>query len=297
LVYRGQIPAEMPLDAVLPALAGKVEYPLRYGYAAVGTVSALGSEVSPEWLGRRVFCFHPHASHICMRAADMVRIPEDVGGRDALFLANVETAVTLIMDGRPAIGEHAVVFGQGVVGLLATALLSRHPLKSLFSVEPADLRREASLRAGAQAAFAPTELGALQDRLSADTDGAMADLVFELSGDPQVLNAAIAAAGFGARVVIGSWYGTKRSDIQLGGRFHRSRIRLISSQVSSLPAELTARWSPSRRLEVAWEMIRRIQPAQFITHDIPVQRVSTAFELLDQRPSEALQVVLTYGGK
>jgi 2-desacetyl-2-hydroxyethyl bacteriochlorophyllide A dehydrogenase len=294
LAYRGQLPDDIPLDAVLPALSKKVAYPLRYGYAAVGAVTVAGSQVSPTWLGRRVFCFHPHASHLCMRSEETVPIPEDVTSRDALFLANVETAITLMLDGRPTIGELAVVFGQGVVGLLATVLLSRHPLKGLFTVDPASRRREASLVAGAHAVFAPTEFKALLSRLSADSGGTSADLVFELSGDPQSLNDAIAAAGFGARIVIGSWYGTKTSDIRLGGRFHRSRIRLISSQVSSLPAELSGRWSQARRIAVAWDMIRSIQPSRFITHEIPVKQAAEAYKLLDRCPAETLQVVLTY---
>jgi 2-desacetyl-2-hydroxyethyl bacteriochlorophyllide A dehydrogenase len=295
LAYRGQLPDDVPLDAGLPALSKTVAYPLRYGYAAVGAVIATGSRVSPAWVGRRVFCFHPHASHLLARPEDTVPIPEDVTSRDAVFLANMETAVTLILDGRPTIGGLAVVFGQGVVGLLATALLSRHPLKRLFTVDPVSRRRKASLDAGADAVFAPKELEALQDRLTADSDGALADVVFELSGDPQSLNDAVSVAGFGARIVIGSWYGTKTADIRLGGRFHRSRIRLISSQVSSLPSELSARWSPARRIAVAWDMIRSVQPSRFITHEIPVEQAVEAYELLDLRPAETLQAVLTYG--
>ena len=65
-----------------------------------------------------------------------------------------------------------------------------------------------------------------------------ADLTYELSGAPAALDQAIRITGFSGRVVIGSWYGTKRASLDLGGRFHRSRIRLISSQVSSLSPEL-----------------------------------------------------------
>ncbi len=43
LFYRGQVPAEMNLDASIPALAGKMSYPFKYGYASVGLVTGLGS--------------------------------------------------------------------------------------------------------------------------------------------------------------------------------------------------------------------------------------------------------------
>ena len=294
LFYRGEAPPDLPLDGKLPALIGPARYPLRYGYAVAGRVIGLGPGVTGDLAGRRVFCFHPHASRMNFAAADILPIPEDVDDRDALFLANMETAVTLMLDGRPTLGEAVAVFGQGVVGLLATALLARHPLKRLVAVDPIPRRREISLSAGAHAAFDPRQADA-PGRLSPDSDEAMADLVFELSGEPSALNAAIAACGFGGRVVIGSWYGTRPAALDLGGRFHRSRIRLISSQVSTLPAEAAARWSKARRSETAWEMIRRVRPARFITHEMPVERAAEGYDLLDRRPEEVLQVVFTYG--
>jgi threonine dehydrogenase-like Zn-dependent dehydrogenase len=123
----------------------------------------------------------------------------------------------------------------------------------------------------------------------------MADLVFELSGRPSTLNAAIAVAGFGSRVVIGSWYGTKPVEIDLGGHFHRRRIRLISSQVSTLPAHMAPRWDKVRRREAAWDVIRRLRPSRFITHVLPVEHAPEAYEMLDRRPENVLQVVLSYG--
>jgi threonine dehydrogenase-like Zn-dependent dehydrogenase len=108
------------------------------------------------------------------------------------------------------------------------------------------------------------------------------------------LNQAVFLAGFGARVVIGSWYGTKPANLDLGGRFHRNRIRLISSQVSTLPPEYSGRWTKNRRLATAWDMIRKIRPARLITHRYPIQQANEAFELLDKNPAEALQVIITY---
>jgi 2-desacetyl-2-hydroxyethyl bacteriochlorophyllide A dehydrogenase len=295
LFYRGQVPPDMTIDAGLSSLAGPARYPLRYGYAVVGEVTALGPNVSADILGRRVFCFHPHASHANLRSEDVVPIPEDISGRDALFLAHMETAVTLMLDGRPTVGEAVVVFGQGTVGLLAAALLARHPLRRLFSVDPVPRRRTASLDMGVHAAFDSRELDALKSRLAAGSGGTLADLVFELSGDPSALNTAIDLTGFGGRIVLGSWYGTRPAAVNLGGRFHRSRIRLISSQVSTLPTDATPRWDRARRIETAWEMIRGSRPSRFITHELPVERAAEAYELLDRRPWEAIQVVLTYG--
>jgi len=119
-------------------------------------------------------------------------------------------------------------------------------------------------------------------------------LVYELTGRPETLNEAIAMTRFSGRVVIGSWYGEKRAPIDLGGAFHRSRIKLISSQVSTIAPELSARWDKSRRFGVAWDALARVQPEKWITHRFPISQAADAYRLLDEHPQETIQVIFTY---
>ena len=123
-----------------------------------------------------------------------------------------------------------------------------------------------------------------------------ADLTYELSGNPDALEKAIEITGFNGRVVIGSHYGQKQVGLNLSGRFHRSRIRLISSQVSTIAPEWTGRWTKPRRLQIAWQMLQHLKPAHLITHRFPLAKASQAYALLNQHPEEAIQVVLTYEG-
>jgi threonine dehydrogenase-like Zn-dependent dehydrogenase len=147
----------------------------------------------------------------------------------------METALSFLMDGRPMIGERVAVFGQGVVGLLTTALLARFPLSGLVTFDRYPLRREWSSRLGNEEVpqLASATLDEARELLQGD-QAAGADLVYELSGNPQALNQAIALTSYHGRIVIGSWYGQKRAELDLGGRFHRSQIQLISSQVSHI---------------------------------------------------------------
>ena len=80
----------------------------------------------------------------------------------------------------------------------------------------------------------------------------------------------------------------------LVGVFHRSRIQLISSQVSSLSPELSGRWSKQRRLDLAWHMIEKIKPAQLISHRFTFAQAAQAYHLLDQQPQHSLQILLIY---
>lgn len=286
LVYRGQAPEEMAADATIAALGGEFRFPLKFGYAAVGRVIALGPGVDDSWLGRDVFAFNPHETHFVVAVADVHPLPDGISPEAAVFLPNMETAVSFLMDGRPVIGERVVVVGQGIVGLLTTSLLAQLPLESLTAVDPLSGRRAWALRLGATAALLP--------ETAAGAGGGAADLTYELSGRPEGLGLAIALTGDYGRVVIGSWYGRKRVELDLGGRFHRAHMRLIGTQVSHLAAEWRGRWTKQRRLAVTWEMIRRHQPQQLITHHIPFGRAAEAYELLEDRPDEAVQIVFTY---
>lgn len=287
LVYRGQFPHNLPVDETIPALAGEFAYPLQYGYASVGRVIEAGSEVEPGWVSRRVFAFQPHSSHFLSSPKDLHPIPGKIASEAAAFLPNVETAVNFLMDGKPLIGERVIVFGQGIVGLLTSALLARFPLASLTAVDPDPRRRAAAMQVGVHASLSPEEL-------ASSPEFGEADLVYEVSGNPGALDQAIAACGFGGRVVVGSWYGQKPAALNLGGHFHRSRIRMISSQVSTLAPETTGRWTKTRRLEVAWDMLAEIDPGRYITQRYPFENAAEAYQLLDKSSGQAIQVLLTY---
>ncbi|MBT3389566.1 MAG: zinc-binding alcohol dehydrogenase [Chloroflexi bacterium] len=285
LIYRDQAPKQLALDESIAALEGNFQYPLKYGYAAVGEVVRLGEGVEADWLGQRIFAFNPHETHFMAPASGLMRLPEGLSPEDAAFLPNMETALNLVMDGSPVIGERVAVIGQGIVGLLTTALLARFPLEELLTLDFYANRREASATLGGHALH-PDELPtALHHH---------ADLIYELSGAPDALNTAIALAGFDSRIVAGSWYGEKRTALNLGGDFHRNRIQIISSQVSTIAPRFQGRWDKARRFATALQLLAEIRPARFITQRFPLSEAADAYRLLDEYPQQAIQVIFEY---
>ena len=290
LVYRGELPEDIALDAVLENMQERPTYPLQYGYASVGTVEEIGANVAPEILGKRVFAFAPHASHFVCEPAGLIPIPDEVSFEDAAFLANMETAVNLMQDGQALIGERVVVLGQGVLGLLLTGLLARFPLSNLICVDGIQSRRERAQALGASEVFAPEQANAL---VSAVGDQG-ADLIFELSGAPDALNLAIDLSGYGSRIIIGSWYGSKSAAIALGGKAHRNRLQISTSQVSTIAPVLSARWSKARRFEVAWQMLSTLKPSQWVNNRCHIDDAPALYKKLHKTPSEITQALLTY---
>ena len=290
----GEAPSKLPADSSLPALSGNLAYPLKYGYSMVGQVIALGKAVEKQWLGRRVFAFNPHEDAFNANVEDAHILPEGCAEKDAAFLANMETAVNLMLDGSPRLGERVVVLGQGILGLLTTALLARHPLDALLTSDRFPLRRDFSLKLGAQVSFDPMESSAIEEAL--DLLGSRrADLVYELSGRPEALDLALALVGEHGRIVVGSWYGQRRAPIDLGGHFHRGRVKIISSQVSQIEPALSGRWDRDRRFDFAWKMLAEVRPIHLVTHQFQLAQAPLAYAQLAERPTETLGVLLTYG--
>ena len=293
LFYRGLVGEGTPLDETIASIRSRLQYPYKYGYATVGVVETTGEGVPLSWVGREVFCFHPHESRFTLPLGEVRPVPAGMNVEDAVFFPAMETALSLTMDAAPIVGENVAVLGQGIIGLLTTAILSRMPLGHLVAADRYCLRQERSRGIGAEACVDPT--GGPHQFLE-DVGLAMrkVDLVIELSGTPEGLELAIGIAALEGRIIVGSWYGTSPQGCRLGDEFHRQRLRIFSSQVSRISGDLSCRWSKERRAEITWKLIRQVSPSQLITHRFPIAEATSAYRLLDESGHKALQVLITY---
>ena len=289
LVYRGEVPQDLPLD--LPTLRGSYAFPIKYGYAVAGRVLDTGSNAGHLYPGDPVFVHHPHQEAFVVPATMLVRLPDDLDPLLGVFSANLETALNVVHDTPLSLGETALVLGAGVVGLLVARLLKLAGAGAVLVVDPLERRRKLALAAGADGAFGSE--GA-NGRVMDLTGGRGVDVAVEVSGSGAALQAAIEAVATEGTVVVASWYGTRPIALDLGGRFHRGRVSLRSSQVGQLNPELQPRWDRERRTETVIGLLDRLDLRDLISHCLPFGRAPEAYRLLDQRPEEAVQVVFSY---
>jgi 2-desacetyl-2-hydroxyethyl bacteriochlorophyllide A dehydrogenase len=232
LVFRGEVPSDLALD--LPTLRGSWAFPIKYGYAAVGRIIDVGPGVDRFIPGDTVFALHPHQTVFTLPAALAVPVPRGVDVFAASFIANLETAVNIVHDTPLRLGETAVVFGQGVVGLLVAQLLRRSGAHRVFAVEPSPLRRTLAERTATDGAFAPEDAEA---HILAANDGRPADVAIEVSGVGAALQMAVDMVVDDGTVVVAS--GTVRTGDVDARRALSSWTRTIhSSQVGQLNPEL-----------------------------------------------------------
>jgi NADPH:quinone reductase-like Zn-dependent oxidoreductase len=288
LLYRGDgtTPFDPSLDVARDDRAGRAfapTYPRRYGYAWVGEVIDRARDIDGVAVGARVFALAPHGDVCAMDVADARPLDGGIPSMRAVLAANMETAVNCIWDSEASIGDEVVVIGGGIVGLLiawlATSLEGRVRL-----VEPSLRRRDAARALGVTAAVAPDE-----DRPNAD-----ADVVFEATGDPTVLDRAIAHAACEATVVVASLYGSRIAPVSLGSDFHRRRLTIRSSQVSRIPAARAARWTVARRFDLVRALLANDCLDALIDAAVPFEAAPDAYARIDAAPGEAMQTVFAY---
>lgn len=280
LVLSGELDGDEPLDTTLKGLEGRPTFPMRYGYCAVGVVEALGPGGDASWLGRRVLALQPHQSHLVVPIASLVALPAGVPAPVATLLPNLETAVSLVMDGAPLLGEAVGVVGLGVVGQLVTALLTQTRLGTVYALDPRADRRAVAEHAGA---------------ITLDTPSRDAcDLVIEVSGVMAGLASALELARADGRVVVGSWYGRDAQPLALGTRIHRARQTVRFSQVSRIDSALSHRFTHARRMTVALDWLARLPLAPLVTHRVAAERAPEAYALLMAPPTGCLHIVLEW---
>ena len=121
LVHMGQVPPAEHARMRAPHQIGDFPFPVRYGYAAVGRVTAGPDRL----LQRTVFALHPHQTSFRVPADEVVEVPDFVPPERAVLAANMETALNALWDAKLAPGARCLVVGAGLVGSLISVLLSR----------------------------------------------------------------------------------------------------------------------------------------------------------------------------
>lgn len=271
LVFRGDVPDDVALDDTIKALAGTFRYPFPYGYACVGRV---------EDQGALVFAFHPHQDVFSAPASDLVALPAVQPAAATLFPL-VETALQVTLDAGASYRDRVLVLGAGVVGLLTALLLQRSGQRPLC-VEPDGLRRDLASSLGVTT-VAPDEVG-----------NEKVPLVIDASGNTEAPAQALDWLAHEGTLLVASWFGRKSVRLPLGGAFHRRRLTIRSTQVSTVAASMSATWTVARRRAETGVLLPQLPLSELCTHFFPFTDAALAFRAVDEGAPELMHAVLAY---
>jgi 2-desacetyl-2-hydroxyethyl bacteriochlorophyllide A dehydrogenase len=274
-----------------------LSYPVdAWGYSEVGVVDQVGTAVESLTVGDVLWGIWGHRSHAVLRAATLARHVLSVSLHPMVGTFDRVGAVALdaVLTAQANPGETVAIFGQGVIGLLATQLLVSMGCRVL-AMDPIPSRLALASRWGAMP-FDPSE-GDLAVRVRDRVPDGV-DRLIELSGSYAALNQAIRIAGPGGIVVAAGFYQGPISTLTLGEEFHHNRVTLISCQIGGVPAHLRGRWTSERLHETVMELCAegRLDPLPLVSHVIDAHDAASAYALLDSPPDDLLQVILDFRG-
>jgi 2-desacetyl-2-hydroxyethyl bacteriochlorophyllide A dehydrogenase len=273
-------------------------YPVTgWGYSEVGRVVEVDSDVASLRADDIVWGIWGHRSEAVLAATRLAShvLPAGVAPVAGVFGRVGAVALNAVLAANIHLGERVAIFGQGVIGLLATklAVLSGAEVTAL-DTQQSRLAMAAAM--GAAVTIDPSSFGVDGPAAMLRRQGGRGiDVAIELSGTYQALHEAIRCVGPGGTVVAAGFYQGAAEGLRLGEEFHHNQVRLIASQIGAVPQGLSPRWDVERlHLTFMGQVISgALDPLPLVTHHFPASDVAEAFELLDSG-TEPLQVVLDF---
>lgn len=273
-------------------------YPVAgWGYSEVGEVVETGDEVTDLAPGDVVYGIWGHRSDAVVPAAAVAgrtldRSEDPIKGTFARVGA---IALNSVLASAGRLGDVLAVYGQGVIGLLATRLATLSGAE-VIAVDQHDTRLETARRYGATHVLPAAYPGGAGVGVRDLNGGQGADAAIELSGSDLALHEAIRSVVVDGVVVAAGFYQSGAANLRLGEEFHHNRVRLVVSQISGTPVELGPRWDQRRLVKVFMDQVLsdRVDVVGLVTDIVDARDVASAFEQLDRGDPETLQVLLRF---
>ncbi len=279
LVFRGEVPPSQHQAMRAPFQQGNFPAPVKYGYCNVGVVE-IGP---PPWQGQTVFCLYPHQDRYVVPTTAVTPVPSHIPPNRAVLAANLETALNVLWDATPRLGDRITVIGAGTLGCLIARLSGRLPGCQVQLMDVDKGKAAVAERLGVRF-VAPDQA----------EDGQ--DLLIHASGAPAGLATALSLAGFEATVVEASWFGVRPVSLPLGEDFHAKRLSILGSQVGGIATAQRARWDYRRRMAAVMELLDDPVLDALISGESPFAELPRVMAELSRDPRGVLCHRIVYAG-
>ena len=289
--------------STVEAVQAKLAQPIALGYCHAGVVVAVGSQSGLFRPGDRVVTNGSHAEYVRVPHTLVARIPESVSFEAACFAPVAAIGLQGIRLAQPTLGETVVVYGLGLIGLLAVQLLRAQGCR-VIGIDLDPVRLGLAERFGATAIEGRT--GDPVARVLATTGQIGADVVLltlSAEGDGPIHQAAQMSRKRGRIVLVGvTGLKLAREDFYLRelsfmvsasygpGRYDPSYEEL--GRDYPLPF---VRWTAQRNFEAVLALMAegKLATDELISHRFPFAEAPAAYQVVAGR-EPSLGVVLKY---
>ncbi|MGQ9632224.1 MAG: zinc-binding dehydrogenase [bacterium] len=284
---------EFPPDS---AWARYGRFPFAPGYSNIGEVIDVGPDVDRSWIGRKAATYGGHALYVTANARSARSIHREISDESAAFFTIAEIVMNGVRRANVRWGEAIVVYGLGLLGQLAVRFCRLCGARPVFAVDVADSR----LR------WLPKDMAVVPVNAKRDdvasvverfTRGRMADVVFEVTGDPQLIPEEFKALKRQGRfIVLSSPRGRTLFDFH--DLCNSPSFTIIGTHNMSHPPYETPDnpWTNLRHAELFFDLVAdgELDVKSLISHRAPYTEACQIYRMLLSDRSQAMGVVLEW---
>ena len=302
-----QVVDKMRTDGIGPtleAVRSKLETPIPIGYCQAGVVVETGPRVNGFAPGDRVVTNGPHAEYVRVPHTLAAHIPDGVSFEAAAFTPLAAIGLQGLRLAAPTLGETVIVYGLGLIGLLAVQLAHANGCR-VIGIDRDVSRLTLAERFGARTVAAADGVDVARAVLDL-TGGEGADVVLLTlaSEDDEPVQAAAAMSRKRGRIVLVGVTGLhlrrddfyrKELSFQVSCSYGPGRYDPVHEEQGVDYPRAFVRWTEGRNFEAVLSCMAdgRLNPAPLVTHRFDIANAAQAYDVVSgAEPS--LGIVLRY---
>jgi len=286
--------AESPKGSIWDRIAS---FPLTPGYNNIGKVIEVGKNVDKSWIGRKVAGYMPHSSYVIAKPESVRVIHRDIPDEQAVFFTLAEIVMNGVRRGELSWGESAVVYGLGLLGQLAVRFCHFAGARPVFGIDISENRIGMLPKTKGIVAINPKDTDVVKTVYQL-TNGRMADVVYEVTGNPDIIPQEFSVLKRqGKLVILSSPRGTTKN-FDFHDLCNSPSYSIIGAHNSSHPQYETPynQWTQKRHGELFFNMIAdgEIDVKPLISHRVNCKDAPQMYQMLMDDRTQAMGVILEW---
>lgn len=285
---------EFPRDS---AWANYGKFPFVAGYDNIGVVLDVGKSVDKNWIGRKVASYAPHSAYVLLSPESVRPVTDIIPDEEAAFFTLAEVVMNGVRRGELTWGESAVVYGLGLLGQLAVRFCHIAGARPAIGIDVSDNRlgmlpKVPGIKGINSISESPVE------KVKEYTNERMADVVFEVTGNPDIIPKEFEVLKRQGRIVILSSPRNVTKNFDFHDLCNSPSFTIIGAHNGSHPRFETPynQWTQKRHGELFFRLIANgdINIKPLISHRAAYSDAPKLYEMLMKDRTQAMGVILEW---
>ncbi len=283
---------EFPKDS---AWASYGKFPFVPGYDNIGVVVDVGKNVDKSWIGRKVGSYASHSAYVVISPDHARIVPDKVLDDDASFFTLAEIVMNGVRRGEVTWGDSVVIYGAGLLGQLASRFCRIAGARPVICVDVSDKRLEL-LTNDVKIINSKNENPA--EAVSKMTNGRMADVVIEVTGNPDAIPQEFKVLKRQGKIVILSSPRGTTANFDFHDLCNSPSYTIIGAHNSSHPHFETPynQWTQKRHSELFFNLLAdgELDMKPLISHIGSYTEAVKFYQILLEDRTQAMGVVMQW---